>query len=370
MYYSFLALIFIIAVILHLLLIRYSYFFGFIDIPNQRSVHKNQTPRAAGIAIFLSVSIAQALLNYEYVLEYFYIHAAIFLVFLVGLLDDKNNVSPRIKFIVIFFATLLLYKGGIQIDSLGSYFGYNITLPLLLIFPFTFFAIAGFTNALNLIDGLDGLAGGVSFIILSTFLMIGITYHDLLITTLSSSFIVAVGVFLFFNWNPAKIFMGDSGSLTLGFVISILSITSIQYISSTSILFIIAIPLLDTFIVITRRIQRGHSPFRADKNHLHHFLLSVKGEVRFTVILLLSIQLAFALIGFQLHSTDNVISLVLFATLFFIFLNFFDQRLKRRKIGKKSKRYRRELQGTQPDMLEDDILNPTPIYAENTSEQV
>lgn len=368
MYWSFLTLILFIAIVLHLMMIRYAHVFGLIDTPNERSVHKKQTPRAAGIAIFLSVVIAHTLLNLEYVFEHFYVHIAILFVFLVGLADDRNDVSPRMKFVVIFFATILLYQEGIQINSLGSYFGYTITLPLLLIFPFTFFAIAGFTNALNLIDGLDGLAGSVSLIILSTFLAIGITFHDPLITTLSSSFIVALGVFLFFNWNPAKIFMGDSGSLTLGFIISILSIASIQYVSPTSILFIIAIPLLDTFIVMTRRIQRGHSPFKADKNHMHHFLLNVKGEVHITVVLLASIQLAFSLIGFQLHATDNSISLVLFATLFFIFLNLFDQRLKYRKKSKnikKYKRFQRVHRDNQPDIIEKDIVNPNPIIMHN-----
>jgi UDP-GlcNAc:undecaprenyl-phosphate GlcNAc-1-phosphate transferase len=326
--------IFMIAIVLQFALIRYSHLLGLVDMPNERSMHKKVISRAGGIAIFLSIALSQFVFNGEFVLSHFYIHVAILLVFLVGLVDDRNDVSPRFKFIVIFFATILLYQDGIHIDDLGTYFGYDVTIPWFLIFPFTFFAIAGFTNSLNLIDGLDGLAGTISLIMLLTFFGIGVTYNDLFIITLSTSFTVAVIAFLLFNWNPAKIFMGDSGSLTLGFVISILSIQSIQYITPTAVLFIIAIPLLDTFIVMTRRIQRGQSPFKADKNHMHHFLFNMKGDVRFTVLLLVAIQLIFSIIGFQLREENDFLSLILFSLLFFTFLNLFDQRLRRRKKGK------------------------------------
>ncbi len=354
--------IFIIAIVLHLALVRYAHLLGLVDTPNERSMHKKVVPRAAGIAIFLSVALAQFIFNMEFVLSNFYIHIAILFVFLVGLVDDRNDVSPRFKFVVIFFATILIYQGGIQVDNLGTYFGYDVTLPWFLIFPFTFFAIAGFTNALNLIDGLDGLAGTVSLVMLITFFAIGITYNDILIITLSTSFVIAVIAFLLFNWHPAKIFMGDSGSLTLGFVISILSIQSIQYITPTAVLFIIAIPLLDTFIVMTRRIQRGQSPFKADRNHMHHFLFNMKGDVRFTVILLVAIQLIFSIIGFQLREEDDFLSLILFGLLFFAFLNLFDQRLRRRKNGRHKQEHMRILSKERNARLEqalDDSIIPS-----------
>jgi UDP-GlcNAc:undecaprenyl-phosphate GlcNAc-1-phosphate transferase len=322
--------IFLTASISLAILTRYSGLLGLIDTPNDRSMHKKVIPRSGGIAIFLSVASMYGFFNFDLVLAHFYMHAAILIIFLVGLIDDRLDVSPRLKFVAIFLATFILYKENIFLDNLGNYFGYNLTLPNLLIFPFTFFAIAGFTNALNLIDGLDGLAGSVSIVIMATFLAIGITYNDTMIITLSSSFLVSLIAFILFNWNPAKIFMGDSGSLTLGFVIGILTILASHYISPTAILFMIALPLLDTFIVMTRRIQRGQSPFKADKNHIHHFLYNVKGNVRFTVILLVSIQVTFSIIGFQLREDNDLLSLVLFGLLLFIFLNFFDQRLRRR----------------------------------------
>lgn len=357
--------IFLTALVFHFLMVDFAKQLGLVDIPNERSMHKTAIPRGAGIAMFLSIIAVQALLNLDHLITYALVYAAISLVFLIGFIDDLHDVSPRIKFVVIFFATILVYKHGIHIDTLGTYFGYSLTVPFLLLFPLTFFAIAGFTNALNLIDGLDGLAGTVALVMLLTFLAIGINYNDPLITTLAASFITVVIVFLIFNWFPAKIFMGDSGSLTLGFVIAVLSILSVKYVTPTSIIFIIAMPLLDTFIVMTRRIQRGQSPFKADKNHLHHFLYDIKRDIRFTVILLVSVQVIFSIIGFQLRADDDFLSLILFSLLFFVFLNLFDQRLKRRQRSKKSKKYKRALQGEIPDMLEDEIVNPSPVYTEN-----
>ncbi|MEA3370521.1 MAG: MraY family glycosyltransferase [Campylobacterota bacterium] len=341
---SLLLTIFIIAIVLHIILIRNAQFLKLMDIPNERSAHKNAVPRGAGIAIVLSVFLVELLFNLEYMLSHVYIYTAIFLVFLVGLIDDRSDVSPRLKFVIIFIATILIYIADVQISYLGTYFSYDVLLPSLLIFPFTFFAIAGFTNGFNLIDGLDGLAGSVSLVMLSTFFAIGMIYNDTLIIALSSSFIIAVIAFLIFNWNPAKIFMGDSGSLTLGFVISVLSIKSIQYISPAAVLFIMALPILDTFVVMRRRMQRGHSIFQADKNHMHHFLLNVKGDVRYTVMLLVSLQIIFSILGFQLREDNDFLTVLLFVLLFFVFLNLFDQRLRRRKKTKSQRKRHHKIQ--------------------------
>lgn len=347
-------LIFLTALVSLVLLIRYSHLLGLVDTPNERSFHKKITPRSGGIAIFSSVAVIYGAINPDIVLSHFYLHLAVLMIFLVGLIDDRFDISPRIKFVAIFFATILLYQEGIYIQNLGTYFGLTVTLPTLLLFPFTFFAIAGFTNALNLVDGLDGLAGTVSLIIFTTFLAIGFTYHDPLIISLSASFIAALIAFLIFNWNPAKIFMGDSGSLTLGFVIAVLSILSLQYTTPTSILFVIAMPILDTFIVMTRRIQRGQSPFKADKNHIHHFLIKIKGDVRFTVILLASIQAIFSIIGYQMRESNDLLSVLLFGLLFFTFLNLFDQRLRHRKAKKKKRKGKK----ASPIIQESGMMDP------------
>ena len=334
--------IFIISLVFIYLLIHYSKRLGLVDIPNERSMHKKVTPRGAGIAFVLSVFLVLLLFDFEYFKTYYYIYFSIAIVFIVGAWDDVKDVTPKIKFTFIFFSALFLYLNDFAIYSLGTYFGYEIILPAWFVFPFTFFAIAGFTNALNLMDGLDGLASAISIVMLVTFLAVGLQNNDELLISLSSFFIVTLLAFLLFNWHPAKVFMGDSGSLTLGIVIVILTIQAVQYITPASVLFIIAMPLLDTFIVMTRRIQRHQSPFKADKNHMHHFLFNVKGDVRYTVVILALMQIVFSIIGYQVSRSNEVLSLILFMILFYIYLNLFDQRLKRRKSHDRIETYTKE----------------------------
>ncbi len=339
---SLLGSIFVTSLVGIIILIKFAKRVGLVDIPNIRSVHKSPIPRGAGIPFVLAVFIVLFLFDLEHLKMYYYIYLAIAIVFIAGTWDDLKNIAPKIKFIFIFFSSLLLYANEFAIYSLGTYFGYEVFLPLWFVFPFTFFAIAGYTNALNLMDGLDGLAASISIVIFITFLAIGIEHKDEVLISLSSFFTVTLLAFLLFNWSPAKVFMGDSGSLSLGMVIAILSIHATQYITPASALFIIAMPLLDTFIVMTRRIQRHQSPFKADKNHMHHFLFNVKGDVSYTVIILVFMQIVFSIIGYQQSQSNEFLSLILFVLLFYLYLNLFDQRLKRRKNHDKIKKYIKE----------------------------
>jgi len=317
------------------LLIRYADKLGFVDIPNERSAHSKVMPRSAGLGFVSAVLLTPLFFNFNFFVEYYYVFLAIAVILIAGILDDKFDVSPKVKFIFIFIATVMLYVHDIQIDSLGSYFGFEITIPKFLIFIFTFFAIAGFTNALNLMDGLDGLAGSIALVMFTSFFAIGWTYNDTLMTNLSAMYMGALIVFLFFNWNPAKIFMGDSGSLALGFSIALLSIQALNYVEPTAVLFLLALPIFDTFIVMRRRIQRGLSPFEADKTHLHHLLYKVKLHVKFTTVMLICMQIIFSIMGFQMHNADNTLTLILFILFFYIFLNLFDERLRYRNKEKK-----------------------------------
>lgn len=330
MNYLYITASFLFSFTLVFLMIRHAAHLGFVDVPNKRSVHKKPIPRGAGVGFTSAVLMSTLLFDFTFFLEYYYIYLAIGVVFMVGLLDDKYDVSPKLKFLFIFLATTILYLNDIAIGSLGSYLGFELLLPAIIVLPFTFLAVAGFTNAINLVDGLDGLAGSLVFVMMAAFLAIGIQNADTVMITLSSGFMASIAAFLLFNWKPAKIFMGDSGSLTLGFVISLLSIKALAYSTPGAVIFIVALPLLDTFMVMTRRIQRGLSPFSADKNHLHHFLYKTKMDVKFTVRLLISIEVSFALIGYQIGQKENVLTLVLFGVMFYLFLSFFDQRIRRR----------------------------------------
>ena len=329
---------FILSILFIKILIKKSEFLGLQDIPNARSSHKKIMPRGAGVGFISAVLISQLVFNFSNFIEYYYIYLSTLAVMLTGLYDDRYTVSSRTKFLFLIIIATYVTLNGVQISSLGDYFGINVALPVWLAVPFTVFAIVGFTNALNLTDGLDGLAGTLSLVMMVAFLMVGINYNDMFLISLSSSFIVALIGFLYFNWHPAKIFMGDSGSLGLGFVIAVLSIKSLDYIAPSAVLFIIGLPLIDTFTVMYRRIQQGRSPFSADKNHIHHFMYRVKLNVRISVILLFYIQLIFSLIGYQLREENQIISLILFGLLVFVFFNLFDQRLKYREPCKKSKK--------------------------------
>jgi len=314
-----------------LLLIRYAPKLGLVDRPNGRSMHQKVTPRGAGIAFVSSIYISLLIFDPEYLKKYDFIYIAIALVWIGGIWDDIKSISPKMKFVFIFIASVILFWKGYAIFDLGTYFGYHVILPHWLAYIFTFFAIAGYTNALNLMDGLDGLAGSVSLVMLATFFAIGIQYHDELLITLSAFFIIALIIFLVFNWHPAKAFMGDSGSLTLGFVIALLTIRVSHYISPAAVLFIIALPLLDTFIVMTRRKQRHRSLFEADKNHMHHLLYKVKQDVPFSTMMLVMMQVIFSIIGFQMQHSNDLLTILLFILLFYVYLNLFDERLKVRK---------------------------------------
>ena len=219
-----------------------------------------------------------------------------------------------------------------MIDDLGVFFGFGLSVGWFAL-PFTLFAVVGFTNALNLIDGLDGLAAIVSIVILGSFFAVGYMYDDFFMMIITGAFISALLGFLLFNWHPASIFMGDSGSLTLGFVISMLAIKSLAYLPTVSVLFISAIPILDTLVVMLRRKIKGRSMFSADRCHIHHILKQFFAEdTRNTVLFLGVFQVIYSLIGLQLDKNmDEGYLLVLFAFNIVLLYMFLGAMIKRQK---------------------------------------
>ena len=336
-------LIFLLTYFLLKLFIKNSYKFGLIDEPNERSSHSSSVPRGAGIVFGFVFLVSVFLFGFLHVgnMAYFYTFVSFIIVYITGIYDDIKDVSSKKKFLFIIIASLIAYLDGFHISSLGTYFGYELNLGYLTL-PFTIFAIVGFTNALNLTDGLDGLAGSISIAMLLGLLYIGINHDDNILIYLPLFLISSLLAFLVLNWHPAKVFMGDSGSLFLGFTIALLSIYALNYINPVSILFLAAIPMLDTLIVMRRRKQRGQSLFEADKNHLHHILLSVKKDHLFTVTSLLKIQLIFGLIFIQVYDKSDLINLMLFSVSFMVFFKLFDPRGMYRRKEKKSKKRKKE----------------------------
>lgn len=306
---------------------------GLVDVPNDRSVHVHHIPRGAGIGFCLAAVSAVSLFHFELVWGFKWTFLAIFCVFAVGVLDDHRDTVPRTKFFVILFSTVLVAFDGIVINDLGIVFGVPIALGWFAM-PFTLFAVAGFTNALNLIDGLDGLAATVSIVILGSLMAVGYVHDDLFITAVAGAFIAALAAFLVFNWHPATVFMGDSGSLTLGFVISVLAIKSLAYIPAVSVFFIAALPILDTLVVMIRRKASGRSVFSADKCHTHHVLKQIFAwDIRRTVLFLGLVQLIYALIGLQVDKKSDGGMMLLFfifnVALLYLFLSRMIKKQKR-----------------------------------------
>ena len=256
--------------------------FRFYDLPSARKEHSSPIPTMGGIAIIAGMMMALFLWfpfgNQLAQVSFFF---SITVLFGLGILDDLKDLSARYKFIIQFGLAALIALSGIRITSFDGLFGiHNLSLGAQ--YTITILSIVAITNAYNLIDGIDGLAGGLGFMSLIT-LGIFLTMNGDINTALIA-FALAGGImaFLYFNFNPAKIFMGDTGSLVLGFVTAVLCIRLMQVNAAIPhpvlphapvfVLGIVLIPVFDTLRVFAIRIWNGKSPFAADKTHIHHLL--------------------------------------------------------------------------------------------------
>jgi UDP-GlcNAc:undecaprenyl-phosphate GlcNAc-1-phosphate transferase len=306
-----------------------------LDIPNDRSSHKKATPKVGGIAIFI-IFILSLFICPQFISSYPLSLLAMVLVFIVGVMDDLMDLPPYPKFAVMIFSSILLMFDGFIINSLGNYFSVEATLGLLA-FPFTVFAVVGFTNAINLIDGLDGLSGSISLVILLGFLYLGFVYDDAMIIFVSSVMAMGISIFLLFNFHPAKIFLGDSGALLVGFSIAMVGIKLLEYIGPTSVFFLTGIPILDTLFVMVNRIRHKKSPFVADKTHLHHQILRHTNDGKKTVFILAVSQAMFTLIGLSLIDNEDLLNLSIFATIYMLFFIMLTSSKNQKEIFKKDK---------------------------------
>lgn len=252
------------------------------DIPNARKEHRMPVPTMGGIAIVGGMLFSLLLwLPFHYELGQIAFFLSVIVLLAVGIMDDLKDLSAKYKLAIQIGLATLITLSGIRINSFDGLFGIH-ELPVFSQYTFTILAIVGITNAFNLVDGIDGLAGGLGFMSLVT-LGIFLTFSGDVNTALIA-FALAGGVlaFLYFNFNPARIFMGDTGSLVLGFVIAVLCIRLMQINvhavnpvlqhSPVFVLGIVLIPVFDTLRVFAIRIWRGKSPFEADRTHIHHLL--------------------------------------------------------------------------------------------------
>ena len=260
--------------------------FKLFDRPNARKEHSVPTPTFGGISIFTGMMVSLLFwfkfYNHPSIITFF---LSMILLFGVGIMDDLKDLAARYKLVIEAGVATLLAVSGIRITSFGGLFGIN-ELHIIAQYIITVVAIVGITNAFNLIDGIDGLAGGLGFMSLVTLGIFLTISKDLNYAMIAFALAGALLGFLYFNFNPARIFMGDTGSLMLGFIIAVLCVQlmKVNAIHPTPVvpniyvftLGIVMIPVFDTLRVFGTRIWKGRSPFSADKTHIHH-LITNKG---------------------------------------------------------------------------------------------
>lgn len=307
-----------------------------VDIPGARKVHSKPIPRIGGVAIFVSMIglVIPVLLLPNVIGETFRLIqykvitllGAAGLMFLVGFVDDIRGLRVRTKLFAQLAAALVVCSAGIRIESIP------VTASLTLGFGwfswlFTIFWIVGITNAINLSDGLDGLAAGISAIACGVIAMLSIYNGDIVMAILMLALLGSLTGFLLFNFEPAKIFMGDSGSLFLGFTIasaSVLSAAKTETIVGLALpVLALGIPIFDTLFSMLRRFLERRSLFAPDRSHFHHRLMALGLRQRHVVITAYGVTLLAAGLGMFMLVTRNSQTVVVFiCTLFLLVLVF------------------------------------------------
>ena len=272
---------------------------GLVDIPNERKIHKAPISRLGGIAIWLSSMLTFLFL----VLLSYYPYGSLLsgillggsLMFLLGLIDDIYNLDAKFKLVIQLSIATIVYFLGVKIDTLFNPFGNAINLGFFS-YPITILWIVGISNAVNFIDGVDGLAGSVITVNSIALALVAVSMTPAQPITALIAFILAGSMlaFLTFNFNPAKIFMGDSGALFSGFLLATLSIAGVMKGATLAILLpflVLAVPIMDITYSSLRRIMKGSSPFVADAEHIHHKLLKAGFSQKKTVAILTSVAI-------------------------------------------------------------------------------
>ncbi|HBP3203516.1 glycosyltransferase family 4 protein, partial [Staphylococcus aureus] len=262
-----------------------------VDKPNFRKVHTKPISVMGGTVILFSFLIG-IWIGHPIETEIKPLIIGAIIMYVLGLVDDIYDLKPYIKLAGQIAAALVVAFYGVTIDFISLPMGTTIHFGFLSI-PITVIWIVAITNAINLIDGLDGLASGVSAIGLITIGFIAILQANIFITMICCVLLGSLIGFLFYNFHPAKIFLGDSGALMIGFIIGFLSLLGFKNITIIALFFpivILAVPFIDTLFAMIRRVKKGQHIMQADKSHLHHKLLALGYTHRQTVLLIYSIS--------------------------------------------------------------------------------
>ncbi len=295
-----------------------SYHVGALDYPNARKVHKKPMPVMGGLMIYLGFLFGYMLFAPQNT-QMLAILIASFIVIITGILDVIKPLRAKEKLVgQLVAACIITFYGKIllnDISAFGFYFNFGW-----LSYPLTILFILALMNCINLIDGLDGLAAGISTIFFITIGALAFILHNIGSLEITIAFIM-IGAclgFLIFNFNPAKIFMGEIGSMFLGFMISVVCLLGFKAVTLTSLvvpMLILAIPILDTLFAILRRIIHHKHIYEADKQHLHHQLLNKKFSQRTTVLIIYGVSALFSLASIFYVLKDRKYGIIIYIVL-------------------------------------------------------
>ena len=293
---------------------------GFFDRPGRRKIHRKNMPTLGGIAICISFFVAMLMafrFAPQHMQEFSHKFTGLciggFIIIGLGIFDDIRGLNARLKFSVQILAALILVIYGFQIAEITSPVGDKISLGIFGLL-FTVFWIVGITNAINLLDGLDGLAAGITGIVAFFLSLVAMKQHNFVVAFLASALVGSAIGFLPFNFYPAKIFMGNAGSMFLGFLLSAIAIEGYQK-SRTVIALIVpiiamGIPIIDTSLAIVRRLIKKRRIFQADKEHIHHHMLIEEESQRRTVLSLYFLSFCFGLIAFSFTGFKGIFVII------------------------------------------------------------
>ncbi|MEQ9302801.1 MAG: MraY family glycosyltransferase [Marinoscillum sp.] len=328
-----------------------------LDAPDRRKIHSISTPSLGGIGIFIGFILSVVvIIPLGQLVEIKYFLFGLIIMLMLGVRDDVSSLAAKHKLAIqIFSALLVVYFSDIRLTGFYGIFGIE-TMPEWFNIPFSIFVIVALTNSFNLIDGIDGLAASTGILILGFFGWAFLAEGQIAFAVVSISVVGALFAFLFFNWYPSKIFMGDTGSLVLGFTVSSLAIKFINVgdgadfvlpIDSSVGVCVAALilPIFDTLRVFTIRFRNGKNPLDPDRNHLHHGLLKLgMNHAQATSTLLsFNILILVSALGLNNYMTNGSL---LFVTFIFVVVStfVFEQKLKSVKYFKKESKI-----GAKPD---------------------
>ncbi len=296
------------------------------DEPNERKVHKIAIPRLGGLAIFLAFLVGYILYG-DITTQMISVLIGGFIIILTGIVDDINPIKARYKLVCQIVAALVVVLYGRLYFSNITLFGLEFIFPTWINMILSAFFVVAVVNAINLIDGLDGLSSGISSIYFLTIAILGFVLNKLggLDIILSLIMFGSTLGFLVHNFPPAKIFMGDTGSMFLGFMIAIIALLGYKVATVTSIIIpilLLFIPIVDTLFAIIRRVLKHESIGAPDKEHLHHQLLKMTSSPTKTILIIYFVNILFSAISILYVLGDNQIAIILYIVLmvFFLFL--------------------------------------------------